>query len=208
MNNLTPSQADRTALTGNTLPQTNFALDIVQQDDGTLQCVFGDYPVRVTKDNRGKFWFVVNDLAAAAGIADLRQRMPTLKDNQKATVYLLHGIQRRLTNVVSESGMYKLLMRANPTPLVDAFVDWISEEVLPAIRERGFYVSDNATVDQLTALQAETQERLNVALQENGRLGTQNENYRHALDGAEAARRKGWYGGHAGLSHPDGEDER
>ena len=40
--------------------------------------------------------------------------------------------------VISESGLYKLIMRANPSrPEVAKFQDWVTREVLPAIRETG-----------------------------------------------------------------------
>lgn len=44
--------------------------------------------------------------------------------------------------LVSESGLYKLIMRAHPNvnPKVRAFQDWVTREVLPAIRKDGAYI--------------------------------------------------------------------
>lgn len=41
---------------------------------------------------------------------------------------------------VSESGLYKLILRAHPSrPEVQAFQDWVTQEVLPSIRKTGGY---------------------------------------------------------------------
>jgi len=46
------------------------------------------------------------------------------------------------TNVcVSESGLYKVILRAERTrPEVVKFQDWVTKEVLPSIRRTGAYV--------------------------------------------------------------------
>jgi prophage antirepressor-like protein len=44
-------------------------------------------------------------------------------------------------SAISESGLYKLIMRANPSrPEVATFQDWVTREVLPAIRRTGGYL--------------------------------------------------------------------
>jgi prophage antirepressor-like protein len=47
------------------------------------------------------------------------------------------GPQR--VRVLSESGLYKLLMRSYK-PEAHAFQDWVTRDVLPAIRKEGVYV--------------------------------------------------------------------
>jgi Prophage antirepressor len=46
------------------------------------------------------------------------------------------GVQNMTT--VSESGVYRLVMRSN-LPAAEAFQDWIAEDVVPAIRKTGSY---------------------------------------------------------------------
>ena len=41
--------------------------------------------------------------------------------------------------VVSEPGLYKLIMRSSK-PEARAFQDWVTREVLPSIRKNGIYV--------------------------------------------------------------------
>jgi prophage antirepressor-like protein len=43
------------------------------------------------------------------------------------------------TNVISESGLSKLIMRSDKPEAV-AFQDWVTREVLPAIRKTGGYM--------------------------------------------------------------------
>ncbi|MCC5978084.1 MAG: hypothetical protein JJU21_08480 [Salinarimonas sp.] len=42
-------------------------------------------------------------------------------------------------NVISESGLYKLIMRSDK-PQAREFQDWVTRVVLPAIRKDGMYV--------------------------------------------------------------------
>ena len=42
--------------------------------------------------------------------------------------------------LISESGLYKLIMRAN-VPQARPFQDWVTRDVLPSIRKNGIYVA-------------------------------------------------------------------
>ena len=52
-----------------------------------------------------------------------------------------------------ESQLYKFIMKSN-TEAADKFMDWVTEEVLPSIRQNGGYVADNITNEQEEALKA------------------------------------------------------
>lgn len=47
-----------------------------------------------------------------------------------------------VVSLVSESGLYKIIMRASPykNERVKRFQDWVAREVLPALRKDGMYV--------------------------------------------------------------------
>ena len=47
--------------------------------------------------------------------------------------------------MVNESGLYKLVMRSDK-PEAKAFQDWVTRDVLPAIRKDGMYVKDEEKV--------------------------------------------------------------
>lgn len=48
--------------------------------------------------------------------------------------------------LVSESGLYKLILRANASPTATAFQNWVTRDVLPTIRKSGAYVAGQETL--------------------------------------------------------------
>lgn len=98
----------------------------------------------------GQPWFVGEDLNGPLGMYPqlLSGRLKGLADDEKKRV---HGGQYNLIGVaskggqqqrwlVSESGLYKLIMRSDK-PQARAFQDWATSEVLPSIRKMGAYVT-------------------------------------------------------------------
>ena len=94
----------------------------------------------------GAAWFVAADVCRCLGI----HVMPNGEVNttealrklaaDEATFYQIEGGgQRRRVRVISESGLYKLIMRSDK-PEARAFQDWVTRDVLPAIRKDGVYV--------------------------------------------------------------------
>lgn len=53
---------------------------------------------------------------------------------------------KRRYGAVSESGLYKLIMRSDK-PAARAFQDWVTRDVLPAIRKDGMYVMGEEKVE-------------------------------------------------------------
>lgn len=49
-------------------------------------------------------------------------------------------------NLVSESGLYKLIMRSDK-PEAKRFQNWVTQEVLPSIRKTGAYVVGQAPIE-------------------------------------------------------------
>lgn len=89
----------------------------------------------------GEPWFVVNELARILGIKDIRRSVRRLDPDERGvlTVPTLGGVQD--SHVVSESGMYALVLRSNK-PSAKKFRKWVTQEVLPSIRKTGSYVGD------------------------------------------------------------------
>ncbi len=62
--------------------------------------------------------------------------------------------------MVSESGLYKLIMRSDK-PQAKPFQDWVTQEVLPSIRKTGSYVTgqpslkENPKMDPLGLMMAQ-----------------------------------------------------
>lgn len=94
---------------------------------------FGDLRVIVREDAP---WFVAADLCRVLGIANPSVSVASLDGDERAKFNL--GRQGE-TNIVSEPGFYKLVMRSRK-PEAKAFQRWVTHEVLPAIRRTGGYM--------------------------------------------------------------------
>jgi prophage antirepressor-like protein len=99
---------------------------------------YGTSPVRTVMVD-GEPWLVGNDLCNILEIANPRNAFARLPDTMKDvhTVDTLGGTQSM--SIVSEAGMYKLVLTSRK-PQAEAFTNWVASEVLPSIRKTGAYV--------------------------------------------------------------------
>jgi len=100
---------------------------------------FDGQEVRMVHVN-GETWWVLSDLAATLGYDTAKDAGRSLRDKHKGrhSMPTLGGQQEMLT--VNEAGLYRLMMRSEK-PEAERFQDWVTEEVLPAIRKNGFYTA-------------------------------------------------------------------
>lgn len=95
----------------------------------------------------GEPYFVGTDVATALGYTNpqkaLRDHVPEKFKRTERIVHPQGGAQD--TIVISEGGMYKLVMRSR-LPNAEKFSDWTCEEVLPSIRKTGVYVNPAAQI--------------------------------------------------------------
>ncbi len=89
-------------------------------------------------DIDGKPWFVATDLCAVLGIANSRDALASLDEDEKgvATTDTPGGVQP--VAIVNEPGMYSLILRSRK-PEAKTFKRWVTHEVLPEIRKTGAY---------------------------------------------------------------------
>lgn len=110
---------------------------------------FRDNSVRIiTLD--GEPWFVAADVCRCLGYAmrangtiNVSNIRDALREDEVITS--LTGNKGRPSLCVSESGLYKLIMRSDK-PEARAFQDWVTREVLPAIRKDGAYIAGQEKV--------------------------------------------------------------
>lgn len=96
---------------------------------------FEDQAVRVMmRDNEP--WFVAADVCRVLEIQNATQAVQRL-DEDEVTLCQTEG-SHRPTNLVSESGLYALVIRSDK-PAAKRFRKWITAEVLPTIRRTGRY---------------------------------------------------------------------
>ena len=110
------------------------------QDQNTAQIVpfnYGDYAVRTIIID-GEPWFVLSDLCKVLGLgtpARVRERLDE-GVSQTHTLQTAGGAQQM--TVVSEAGMYEVVIRSDKPEAV-VFRRWITSTVLPEIRKTGSF---------------------------------------------------------------------
>ena len=125
---------------------------------------FGDNKVRVMVRD-GEPWFVASDVCDALEYSNSRSAVADhLDDDERMTVASAdsHSGKRggaRLMTIISESGLYALVLRSRK-PEARKFAKWVTSEVLPAIRKTGVYVGKPFTVNPGDVLTQEEQNTL------------------------------------------------
>jgi prophage antirepressor-like protein len=87
----------------------------------------------------GDPWFVAADVCSVLEIENQSQAVSRLDVDEIDNIITNDAIGRqRSTTVISESGLYSLVLTSRK-PEAKAFKKWITSEVLPAIRKTGSY---------------------------------------------------------------------
>ncbi|MFK5920890.1 MAG: Bro-N domain-containing protein [Verrucomicrobiota bacterium] len=113
--------------------------------------LFGD--IRIV-DQDGEPWFVAKDICDALNIKNPRDAIVSLDEDEKSTVGNTDGaLGGPSRNVISESGLYSLILRSRKAE-AKTFKKWVTSEVLPSIRKTGKYQIPVAlpTTDTLAAV--------------------------------------------------------
>lgn len=120
---------------------------------------FGLQDVRVVARD-GEPWFVAADVCKALSLSNpseaLRHLDPDERDTLSSTEGIHSGPGNPQVNIVSESGMYTLVLRCRdavkPGTVPHRFRKWVTSEVLPSVRKAGTYVSSDTPNDPLALL--------------------------------------------------------
>lgn len=133
----------------------------------------------------GQPWFVARDICAVLGFKHLGSSMsnhlaPLGSDEKQRAPKNLSLARRPL--IISESGLYKLVMRSDKAE-ARALQDWVTRDVLPAIRKDDGYVMGEEKVatgemseDELI-LRAMEMQRKKI-----DRISQENDAMRHELE--------------------------
>ena len=110
---------------------------------------FGDIRT-VTIDNEP--FFCMADICKALEISNVSQVKTRLNQDGVISNEVIDSIGRKQNaNFVNESNMYKLIFQSRKES-AERFTDWVTSEVLPAIRKTGSY-QNPMTTDQKIQLQ-------------------------------------------------------
>ncbi|AHG83075.1 Antirepressor protein Ant [Bibersteinia trehalosi USDA-ARS-USMARC-189] len=101
----------------------------------------------------GEPWFVAKDVCDAIGIDNNRKALLALDDDEKGvTLSNTLGGQQEM-NIISESGMYTLILRCREAvkkgSVPHRFRKWVTAEVLSQIRKTGQYSQNNQQIAPL-----------------------------------------------------------
>lgn len=99
----------------------------------------------VVEDN--KIWFAAKDICDVLEIADHNQSTRRLDDDEKGmySIQTPGGLQK--TIFVNEPGMYNLVLKSRKSK-AKKFKRWLTHDVIPSIREKGFYASNTENKPQ------------------------------------------------------------
>ncbi|HEM5943423.1 TPA: phage antirepressor KilAC domain-containing protein [Streptococcus suis] len=101
-----------------------------------------------TADIKGEVYFNLKDCCKILDIKNPRDSLNRLNPKGVVTTDTLTngGIQQ--ANFINESNFYKLVFQSRK-PEAEKFADWVTSEVLPAIRKHGGYLTDNKLEEAL-----------------------------------------------------------
>lgn len=119
--------------------------------ENTLQLFdFQGNQVRTLEIN-GEIFFIATDLGKALGLANVRENVSQLDDDEKGVriVDTLGGPQQM--SYVTEPGMYALVAKSRKD-IARAFDRWVRHEVLPSIRKTGSYSLHGVNFENLVGL--------------------------------------------------------
>ena len=111
---------------------------IATQHKQNVSFLFDGMDVRVVVRD-GEPWFVAADVCAVLNIANHKDAVAGLDEDEKDGVGITDPIGRtQATTVINESGLYSVIFKSRK-PEAKAFKKWVTSEVLPAIRKTGGY---------------------------------------------------------------------
>ena len=94
-----------------------------------------------TVEVKNEPWFVGKDVAQALGYSQTSKAVREhVKDNHKGMSVLDTPGGKQETTIIDEAGVYSLVMRSK-LPKAEQFQEWVTSEVLPAIRKTGGYIN-------------------------------------------------------------------
>lgn len=138
----------------------------------------------------GNPWFVAKDALAGMGYPQTSHAniLKKLADDEVILKQIQKGV--RSVSLISESGLYKLVMRSDK-PEAQRFQDWVTRDVLPAIRKDGAYIMGEEKVatgemDEdafvLKAIEI-LQRKIDRLKEEKAKLTVENQELTHERDG-------------------------
>lgn len=108
--------------------------------------------LRTLTDGAGGAWFVLKDCMSILDLGNPTETVKMFDKDEFSTTEVIDSIGRRQqTYIISEPGLYRLVMRSRK-PEAKEFQRWVTHEVLPQIRKTGGYIPTTDADDDMTIL--------------------------------------------------------
>jgi len=139
---------------------------------------FNGIGISIITDVGGNPWFIANDVCAALGYSNPRDAVSKhVRSHQKAAVTIRdtssNGVaQNRSTTIINEGGLNRLVLRSKLTA-AEELQDWVTDQVLPAIRKTGSYKVRELSRMELIQLAMDAERERLVAVAEKAKLEEQ-----------------------------------
>ena len=117
-----------------------------------------DHELRTCTHDR-KPWFCLSDVCKVLGIKNAPQATESLSTKGVCLTYTLTKGGNQQITFINEGNLYRLILRSRKKDAV-VFSDWICDEVIPAIRETGGYLTADAQLAIQTMVNKEFDQRL------------------------------------------------
>lgn len=89
-------------------------------------------------DRDGEPWFIAVDVCKALELGNSRQAIARLDDDEKGVISIDTPGGPQEMSVINEPGLYSLVLGSRK-PEAKTFKRWVTHEVLPSIRQNGYY---------------------------------------------------------------------
>ena len=109
---------------------------------------FNCHTVRVIMRD-GEPWFIASDICKALNYLNVSKAIGDHLDIDERAITVIPTPNDSLgvpTNIISESGLYALVLRSRK-PEARKFAKWVTSEVLPSIRKTGSYTRQGTVLD-------------------------------------------------------------
>ena len=109
--------------------------------------------LRTLTDGAGEPWFIAKDVCDILELENTTNALRALDEDEKTNITNCNVAQNggRAPIIISEPGLYKLIMRSRK-PEAKEFQRWATHEVLPQIRRTGGYIPTSDADDDMTIL--------------------------------------------------------
>ena len=122
----------------NSAERENFSTSCKQEMKIFSHEMFGE--IRTMTNESGETYFVGKDVAEALGYTNTQKAIRDhVDDDDKLTERFVLSGQNRSLVIISESGLYSLVL-SSKLPQAKVFKHWVTSEVLPQIRKTGGYI--------------------------------------------------------------------